>query len=330
MTVTSGPRHRLPAATDLDYVRTVDRTLLHRRALSEVFLTSAVRVDKHRFWAGAQLPPSHPYFTDHLVEGQVIDPLLLLECCRQAETYAAHVFHGVPADGKFILRSWSWRQLGRAPRLAGGPAELAIQVTAGNPQSRDGVLRGLDYDMDLWIGDAPVGSVRLSASYLPGALYGPVRAHGRGGSRPPLSDAAAPLHRGAAVAPHLVGRVRPENVVLAGVRADGEETVADLRVLAGHPSMFDHPLDHVPGMVAVEAARQLALLVANDRRGSVTRQVVTSLHGDFTRYIELDAPTTLHARRDADDPDTVRIAVRQPDGDAALIAIGLGDVRPAG
>jgi hypothetical protein len=322
------PAHGVPATDELDFFATLDRRLLHRRAISEVFLTSMVPTSRDGFLAGAQLPPLHAYFSDHPGERRTLDPVLLLEACRQAETFAAHVLHEVPLDARFVLRSWSWQQLGRAPELPAGPAELAIRATTGNPQVRDGVLRGLDYDLDLWLGGAPLGSVRLRADYLPAAIYPGLRRHGRG-SNPPLSDGAVHRSGAAPVAPRLVGRTRPENVVLAGLREEQGRAVADLLLPVEHPSLFDHPLDHVPALVATEAARQLALASGADHQGAPRRTLVTSLRGEFRRYLELDAPVTLHATAAAGRAGSVRVSLRQGGTEAAAVTVGLGEADPA-
>ncbi|MFD6909770.1 AfsA-related hotdog domain-containing protein [Streptomyces sp. NPDC060077] len=125
---------------ELEFVRSVDRRLLHRRALSEVFLTDTAAVDGQRFLAGAELPSSHAYFTDHPGH-TAVDPVLLLECARQAETYGAHRHLGVDDGTTFVLQSWSMRLPGlftvrtsmvssaglpeAAPRERGGPGRGA-------------------------------------------------------------------------------------------------------------------------------------------------------------------------------------------------------------
>lgn len=311
--------------TDLEFLRTVDRRMLHRSALSEVFLTSASAVDEHRFVAGAQLPPAHAYYTDHLTHDRTPDPLLLLECCRQAETYGAHAFHQVPRDAKFVLRSWSWEQHDSAVAPPAGPAELTMDVTTANPQLRDGELRGLEYRMELSLGGAPLGVVRMAASYLPARLYQPLRTGGRG-SLPPLSDSPRFRPERRAAAPRKVGRTRLENVVLAALRVGASEAEARLRVLTDHPSMFDHALDHVPGMVAMEAARQLALAAAGDPRDTDGRLRVLALYGEFQRYIELDAGTDLRALvREEGHRTRVGVTFRQGSAVTCTVTVVLGE-----
>ncbi|MCZ0971672.1 AfsA-related hotdog domain-containing protein [Streptomyces albulus] len=57
-----------------------------------------------------------------------------------------------------------------------------------------------------------------------------------------------------------------------------------------HPVLFDHPVDHVPGMLMVEAARQAARAVAPHW------SLPVALDCSFARYAELDAPCWVGAR----------------------------------
>jgi hypothetical protein len=67
-------------------------------------------------------------------------------------------------------------------------------------------------------------------------------------------------------------------------------------VPGAHPSMFDHPQDHLPGMVLAEAARQLALFAAHDGRGiSPARSVLADLNVTFAKFGELEPDTLLTA-----------------------------------
>jgi 2-oxo-3-(phosphooxy)propyl 3-oxoalkanoate synthase len=59
-----------------------------------------------------------------------------------------------------------------------------------------------------------------------------------------------------------------------------------LRVLTSSPWLFDHPVDHVPGMLLMEAARQAVHLAAGPVRPRLTR-----LDAGFHRYVDLDVPS---------------------------------------
>lgn len=300
-------RTTAPVRTPLTYGRTVDRALVHRAALAEVFLTDAQRVDEHRFLVAAQLPRAHPYYTDHL-NGR-LDPLLLLECCRQAETLAAHEYLGVPAGTAFLLSAWSLRMDTDPPATGAVPGELSIDVAISEPRWREGRLRALRYRMTPALDGTPLGEVSIRVGYVPADAHAALRTRQRGGA-PPSSATVAAQGKDWPAAAYRVGRADPANVVLAGARRSAVGAAATLRVPTGHPSMFDHPLDHVPGMVLTEAARQIALLASDDRRGSLARTRVRALQGTFARYVELDAPVTLTARIPDGDPSAPVVAVR--------------------
>jgi hypothetical protein len=297
--VTGGlvPAASIEFVIELEFERTVIRKLVHRRALSEVFLTDSRRVDETRFVAGAQLPPSHAYYTDHRVPG--VDPLLLLECCRQAETHAVHVHYGTPLDTKFVLRDWSLRMLDED--LPGGPAEVVIATTTQDAQWRGEALRELSYRMRVEVAGRHVAEVAMRVQYLPDTAYRMLRARQRDGD-PPSSDE---YRHGPTtdVQPWRVARSLPDNVVLLDPDTGPHGVRALLRIAGGHPSLFDHAQDHVPGMVLMEAGRQAALLVV----GESWR--MTGLEATFAAYAELDSPITVVGQQLAD--DRVRVTVEQ-------------------
>ena len=324
-----------PPPAALTYRRTVDRTVVHRRNLAEVFLTDLQAQPDGRFSVGAQLPVAHPYYADH-VAGHRLDPLLLLECCRQAETMGAHKVLGLPLDTKFVLMHWSMDLTERAPAepLAGSPAELAIDVFPHSPSLRGTEIRGMSYDMTMRIGPQVLGSTQLTVGYLPGTLYRAMRVRQRG-DQPPSSDAFQAPVGVQLFPPYSVGRTDLRNVVVADRSDVDGELTARLLPPTTHPSMFDHALDHVPGMVLMEAARQLAIAVTDEPRGRAARTVLTGLSATFHHHTELDAPVELRARAagvplpigDHEPSQPVEVTVVQDGRPTADIAVTVGTRR---
>lgn len=284
-----------PPPVALTYRRTVDRTVVHRRNLAEVFLTDLVAQPDGRFSVGAQLPAAHPYYADH-VAGHRLDPLLLLECCRQAETMGAHEVLRLALDTKFVLMNWAMDLDEQAlAEPAPGPAELAIDVFPHTASLRGKEIRGMSYDMTMRIGAQVIGSTQLTVGYLPGTLYRAMRVRQRG-DQPPSSDAFEAPIGVQLFPPYSVGRTDLRNVVVADRSDVDGELLARLLPPTTHPSMFDHALDHVPGMVLMEAARQLAVAATDEPRGRAARTVLTGLAAKFHHHTELDAPVELRAR----------------------------------
>lgn len=327
---------------DLEFVRTVDRSLLHRDALSEVFLTDVRQIAPDRYWAAAQLPPWHNYYTDHTSLLPVADPLLLMECCRQAETYGGHSFFGVPTGHRFILKGWSMSLPGllTAP-VAGRPTPLTIDVTTSGARLLGGRPRGLTYTMGLHLAGRWVGEVRIEVGYLPADLHTELRLQLRDGRPTPMSDQVDPAADDRLALPGLVGRSDPGNVVLADLAAGPAGATARLRVPSANPSMFDHPLDHVPGMVLLESARQLAQFSAATTRGlPIERTVLVGMRATHDQYAELDAPITLSARPDRTPVADIavpggtrtdwRVGVEQSGADIAELRISLATTETDG
>jgi hypothetical protein len=90
------------------------------------------------------------------------------------------------------------------------------------------------------------------------------------------------------VPPQTVGRISPTDVVLSPTGKPGRW---QLRVDTAHPALFDHPLDHVPGMMLLEAARQATVATLGP---SCMPLEITS---EFRRYTELSSPCVIETCR---------------------------------
>ncbi|HEY3259073.1 MAG TPA: AfsA-related hotdog domain-containing protein [Pseudonocardiaceae bacterium] len=312
-------------APELSFAGTVDLALLHRRNPDEAFLTDAVQTGPHNFVAAALLPPGHPHYAAQTGPSRDRDPMLLLECARQAETYAAHAMFGVEPDARFVLRNWSAEFAGAPAAVqGGGPTELVITAVTGNRQLVRDRLRGLDYDLQLWVTGAWAGRVRMAVGYLSGAAYTVLRQRKHNGP-PPSSDDLTPT-AGSPVAPSRIGRRRATDAVLLDVESRANLITARLRIPAENPSLFDHTQDHVPAMVLVEAARQLAALATHEWGGAPPdRTGMAAMSSSFGAYAELTEPVELTAT--PVDGRSVEVTFRQAGTDIAQARITMS--RPA-
>lgn len=290
----------LPPATG----QTVDRALVHRASLSEVFLTD-LRHEDDGFLATAQLPRSHAYWGDHMLAPASYDPVLLIEVARQAVMAGSHLFYGAPMDSKFIL-SQQTLALSWPGRLTIGPepAVLLLRATVTDRRGREGQSTALDYSLRLYAvpadedggsATAEVGSAEVGLCFMTPDSYASLRLRSRQGLAP-FSSARIPVAQPAfPAAPDMVGRRLPDNVVLCEPRPDATGTAATLHIAASHPSLFDHPQEHVPGMVLIEGARQLALHTVREQLGLCPGRLrVLGVRAAYRRFGELDAPVSLH------------------------------------
>ncbi len=305
------PAGSAPApAAGLSFATTVDLALLHRRNPSEAFLTGAVRTGPDRFDAAALLPPEHPHYAGHTGPSRRRDPMLLLECARQAETYAAHALFGVEPDAHFVLRNWS-AEFFPAPADspdgiadasepdASVPTELLITAVTANPRVVRDRVRGLDYQLELWADGALAGRVRMEVGYLSHPAYLVVRSRQHPGGLPSSDDLLpdGPSPDGCRPAPPArVGRTRATDTVLLDVASGPRTVTARLRTPVENASLFDHAQDHIPAMVLVEAARQLAALATEQWGGPAPERTrMTAMSSSFSAYAELAEPIELTA-----------------------------------
>ncbi|MFB6813208.1 ScbA/BarX family gamma-butyrolactone biosynthesis protein [Streptomyces sp. NPDC056347] len=294
------------AVAELAYQRPVDRVLVHRRAVLEVFVTDAVRHGDDAFAVAVQAPRAHSYYNDHTQRPALLDPLFLLEAARQAVTVVAHQWLDVSYDTSFLISDWTTEFTDLAALRARGhaPDELVVEVTARDLKRRGTRLLAATLECVFLVGGRRAGTSVIVAGYLSRDGYTAHREKSRG-SVPPLSSAMPHTRTGTPVAPSLVGRERTENVVLTDVtRHPGATTAlrAVLDVPVRHAAMYDHPLDHVPAMALMEAARQAAVLASG---GPGERCYVRAFGATFRRFVELDSPVTVSVTPSAGERLTV-------------------------
>ncbi|MEV0358341.1 ScbA/BarX family gamma-butyrolactone biosynthesis protein [Nocardia sp. NPDC050697] len=292
----------------------VRRELTHRAAVAEVFVTSLAARDGGGYLAGAQLPRMHAYYGDHTgTPARLHDPLLVMETARQASIALSHEFFGAPLDSAFLVRTFNGAGVaGVGWECTPEPTNLVLSVDVPRVHRQAGAVCGLDMVLEISCPAGPIMTVDGSFSWTSPDRWSRLRGAFRRSLGLPV--AVGPEVAAAPVSPGTVGRENRRNVIVGAARPDGSAVVLPLAVDPLHPFLFDHRLDHVPGSVLLEAARQSAvtLLGANPQLLAVASR--------FDRFAELDLPTECRAEVTARTGDrvTVRCVIGQ-EGTAAEI-----------
>ncbi|MFE0106928.1 ScbA/BarX family gamma-butyrolactone biosynthesis protein [Streptomyces sp. NPDC059009] len=287
--------HHMPDEAEL-FEQTVPRTLVHRAAVSEVLLTGFRTAGDDAYRIGAQWSRGHSYYGS--VAGRWHDPMLFAESIRQVALFLAHEALRVPLGSHFATDSTWFDMTEDGARIGSRPAHVSLDVTLRDVVRRRGVVKSYAVDVIAHRDGARVGSGHLSTQVIPPGVYERLRG-GRLGARP--SHVVPP-----SVRPQLVGREAELDVVLADGPAVGVRT---LRADASHPVLFDHPVDHVPGMVLMEAARQAALAELGRPDGLLLAGAAS-----FDQYVEHDSPclvTSSAPRQDATGRQQLSVEFRQ-------------------
>jgi 2-oxo-3-(phosphooxy)propyl 3-oxoalkanoate synthase len=280
-----GPAELLNAVASLRFDATVPRRLVHRAAVAETLLTDAVKVGDDRYVVAAQLPRAHALYNDG--PARYHDLLLLAEVVRQAGTLLSHRFYDVPEGFVFPLRR-AQIELVELDGMATSAAasEMVAEVRIADQERQSGVLSSMSLHAELTIDGLKVGSAGGAMHFVSPSSYGTLRRN-----RPVADDGPAPAEAGRRVEPQRVGRRDVRNVVVGDVRRASEHEPYDCKIIADtrHSSFFDHPQDHVPGMLLLEAYRQFALVAAADACAWAPESLlVVACDAAFSRYAELD------------------------------------------
>lgn len=267
--------HHYPSLTT-----TVPKEFVHRASIAEVMLTDWERLDEHRFTVAAQWPRGHSFFAN--VDG-CHDPLIAAETIRQTGILLAHAEFGVPLDHHLAVADLGVKVVPQHLRVASTPASLELDVTCSKVKRRRNTLTGCHIDVSIRREGRLAATGGGSFTCIDPKVYRRLRAAKLlAGEGPRAMPMTAPEP------PQSVGRISPMDVVLSPA---GEPDRWQLRVNTHHPVLFDHPVDHVPGMVLLEAARQATALTLGHA------SLPLDITSEFKRYVEMDTPCTIEARR---------------------------------
>ncbi|WP_244976189.1 ScbA/BarX family gamma-butyrolactone biosynthesis protein [Nocardia huaxiensis] len=315
----------IPAETvAATHVRTIPRTLAHRHSVAEVFVTSLDAVGEDAFVIGAQLPRMHGHYGDHA--GALAtrhDPIAVMEAARQASIALTHEFYGVPADRAFLVRTFNSTGADTSAwEIDSAPADLVMHARALRKHYREETLQGLDLILEISCAGVPLSTVDGSFSWVSPRAWSAMRSGFR--KQLGLGEFEAAIRPADRAEAATVGRENWRNVVIGEPRSADGVTRAALVADTSHPILFDHELDHVPGNLLIEAARQTAVSMMRPQLP------VLSVTSAFGHFVELDAPAECVARI-ADEgvgPTVVHCEIHQHGAVAARIDLEFADDAP--
>ncbi|MFD5315513.1 AfsA-related hotdog domain-containing protein [Streptomyces sp. NPDC127098] len=318
-----------PDSSEPRHERTLDRALVHKAAVSEVFVTDVRPTGERTVRTAVQLPLVHAYYNDHVQSPATHDALLLLEAGRQAAIAGTHAHMRFDHDTTMIVDRFTFA-LDDLKALVIGPQPGSVLIDTeyiGEP-NRAGRYRKGRVAQRYLVGGEPVGEHVMDVLFLRHRENDALRRAQRGTPAPLTSDYedARPGDDPRRVAPERVGRVHPLNVVLAGELVDEAGVSAEFTPSFRNRSLFDHVYDHLPAMTLVEGARQLALLSLDAPR--TTHTVGIAAH--FARFAELDDTVRLSAPRpgppDEEGRVTLPVTFHQNGAEIASVTMTMGSL----
>lgn len=296
-----------------NHSQTIRRELVHKRAVSEVLVTSMA--DQGGAWVvHAQLPRLHSFHSDGVGrQRSYYDPLLVMEAFRQGCIAGSHLFYGAPSDARHTVRLYELTVVDFDHLECGlEMLDLELNIVVHKEFRRDdeGAVHGLEVRAVAAHQGTKTMELAAAFNWMPLEKWDRMRA---GASWDP-GPQPAPADPGS------VGRTRTENVVIgAPVHAGDGSASAPLVVDIRHATLFDHPLDHLPGGLIIEAARQLSLAIADSRAPNLVGP--SWLKIGFQSFAEMDAASTVQMTQDAAEPLIFRGDITQSGQTRATIEL---------
>ncbi|GAA2482428.1 ScbA/BarX family gamma-butyrolactone biosynthesis protein [Streptomyces gobitricini] len=294
----------------------VPQDLVHKDNPDQVFLSRYEQTADDTFDVTADWSHAHALFP---VRDRHDDPMLLVETVRQTFPLLCHHAFGVPMGHHLLWEDFRYST--SVPALVADPdhpTALDLEVTCKNVVRRGPRAAALELIIIVRRAGIHLGTAHTRFTIQAPAVYQRLRL-GRADARTMMEE-ALPLAPPAP--PQEVGANTFHDVVLSPTPVPRRW---QLRVDVHHPLFFDHPVDHAPGMLLMEAARQAAQAVSRPRTViSAAMDVV------FHRYVELDTPCLVEAHavpHDAGGRARVLVVMRQEEDERfkALVTLDTTD-----
>jgi hypothetical protein len=264
----------------------VAKNLVHKHHADQVLLTGLKHLGRDEFLIAADWTDASRL--TGIGDGRRDDAVLLTETIRQTFPLLSHEGYHVPFGHHLLWDEYRYALNLQALSAAGAGGRPDLYIRCRDVVRRRDRVSALSLSITVLLDGEQLATAYTRFSIQPSAIY--QRLRGACGDAHRMLEAAA------------AGRVPPP---VSGAGEKFQDAVLSptdtrdrwqLRVDTHHPIYFDHPSDHVPGILLLEAAKQAAHTVRHPRAGTAE-----AMETVFHRYVELDAPCWVDAQLLPDD-----------------------------
>lgn len=214
------------------FERTIDRCLVHNRNISEVLLTRGSSTGQHNYAVSAQWPRRHFHLQKHDYH---VDSALVAETLRQATIYVAHEFYGAPLDALFLMGRMMFDRTNLPLSVLDGPWNVELVVQVQDVRKRGRSLASMTSIVSFQVGGTEVATGLGELKLVSRGVY--ERILGAAAMIDVATPDENPDHR-------------------RGLDLIADSTGGQRWVLTPDPAYLEHPSDHVPGMLVMDAVRE--------------------------------------------------------------------------
>ncbi len=263
----------------LQQATAIHQGFVHKTTHAEVLVISVEPAGEDEWRCGISIPRGHWTCHPHAEE---VPAVLWAEVIRQVGTAIGHLGYGLPLTTAFTIQSLNFTRLEQPARFPlHGPYETTVLVRVGDKATRKGHLTG------------------MSLSYV----FGNGQATGAAVCRCLTEDEYRVVRRHAPALDTTHKRFDTARIVS---QQSGSSQKSTLHGVLGwdtrDPFIFDHPTDHLPGMLFTEATLEAHAILSE----GATVQALTIV---FHRFTEFTETVTVRARHSASGGITVSFLV---------------------
>lgn len=280
----------------LSFEKSIPKHLVHKNLLDNVFLTDVKHTGENWFLCGARVPQTHSFFNQD-GRSPSSDLLFYVEIGRQASIAISHSFFNFSHDHVFVfdhseitLLDSAWKSAGQRRR-----DRIAVDIKIKEQERRNnGTISRLVAEYAYYDDEKQVLSAKGAWSVQTSVLFQRLRR---------LSKRSLPVecengsYRPFATPSGCGGKEGPNIVISTPERKENDsDFTACLIVDPSNSFFFDHPCDHVPGMLLIEGCAQLAALAAAQLVGKDPKDLLlyhSGLH--FMQFVECHLPVQVKA-----------------------------------
>ena len=275
-----------------NFSQTICKELVHKSFLSEVFLTDSRQVANDCFLISALLPKTHFYYNDVPIRSQFYDSALILEVCRQVSIYIAHIFYAISFDYKFIFDSANFTQyLGHKPANNIDKHKAIIHTKVINKKTKKDSLCGLEIDMMVYIDQELYACKSMKFSWVAPKMWDKLRRISQQQDSANLE--IKPILKDIVCKEHI------SNVVIGNFLECTNYFQATIIADKTHPAFFDHPLDHISGILIIEAIKQFGIATcAKVFNCKPTKLQFKSIQVEFKNFCEFYNPNICYVSKE--------------------------------
>jgi hypothetical protein len=321
----------------LPFDGTLSKALVHKVSIDQVLLTDYEAQPDKGTLLYAQLPRSHGFYCEHIIDAKRYDLVALIEICRQACFVVAHTQFGVPLEGnnyQFLFQELDatlvLERSAILQKFGGQSIQLVVKSTIEREWKKSsGVTYGLLWFYSLQTVDGvEVAHIRIRQTWLERGKWREIRQVMKQ-ERAIAPDMQIPAAPDTELQPASVARINPHNIVLHSLRhLDAGQYEAMARIDTRHPVLFDRATEHIYAMIQIEVSRQLALYAMADTFAVDALALdVWKCKSTFETVGELQLPTKATAKVQVDAKDqlsaTVSITLWQQERAISIFEVGV-------